>query len=75
MGSPTSKKTHAKGLIESKILDYPVVYFGDSITDFDLAEEYKMDFIFVSSKSEWQDGARICEDANSEIIHDFSEIL
>ncbi len=75
MGSPASKKTHAKGLIESKILDYPVVYFGDSITDFDLAEEYKMDFIFVSSKSEWQDGARICEDANSEIIHDFSEIL
>ena len=75
MGSPTSKKTHAKELIESKLLDYPVVYFGDSITDFDLAEEYKMDFIFVSSKSEWQDGASICEDANSKIIHDFSEIL
>ncbi len=75
MGSPTSKKDHAEELLESKLLHYPVIYFGDSITDFELAEEYNMDFIFVSSKSEWEDGLRVSEASNSEVIYDFSEIL
>ena len=75
MGSPTSKKTHAQELIEKKELDYPVIYFGDSVTDFDLAQEYEMDFVFVSSKSEWEDGTRICKASKSQIIHDFNELL
>tara|TARA_B100001142_G_scaffold141577_1_gene142808 strand:+ start:9433 stop:10095 length:663 start_codon:yes stop_codon:yes gene_type:complete len=75
MGSPTSKKSHAKELIENKQLEYPILYFGDSITDFELAKEYKMDFIFVSSKSEWEDGFHLCKSAGYKIINDFSEIL
>ena len=75
MGSPTSKKCHAEELIKNKELEYPAIYFGDSVTDFDLAQEYKMDFVFVSSKSEWEDGAKICKASKSQIIQDFNEIL
>ena len=74
LGSPTSKKSHVKDLIQSKKLKYPIVYFGDSVTDYEVAKEYEMDFIFVSSKSEWEDGMEICTASKSQIIYDFNEI-
>jgi phosphoglycolate phosphatase-like HAD superfamily hydrolase len=75
LGSPTSKDTHARQLLESKEVLYPVIYFGDSITDFNVADEYSMDFIFVSSKSEWKQGINICQEADCKIIQDFKDIL
>ena len=74
LGSPTSKKSHVKDLIQSQKLKYPIVYFGDSVTDYEVAKEYEMDFIFVSSKSEWEDGMEICTASKSQIIYDFNEI-
>ena len=44
------------------------------MTDYEVAKEYEMDFIFVSSKSEWEDGMEICTASKSQIIYDFNEI-
>ena len=75
LGSPTSKKENAEFLINTNKISYPVIYFGDSITDYNVAEEFNMDFVFVSSKSEWRDGREICIKKQCLIIDDFNEIL
>jgi phosphoglycolate phosphatase-like HAD superfamily hydrolase len=75
LGSPVSKEYHLERLLDSNQISYPALYFGDSSTDFILAKKHELDFVFISSKSEWMEGEDICKAANCRIIEDFNEIL
>ncbi len=57
-GSPDSKETILKGEFDQGLLKRPSVFVGDSRYDFECADLFKLDFVFVtkySEMSEWRD--------------------
>mgnify|MGYP001303221616 CR=1 FL=1 len=75
LGSPKTKSYNMTYLKKSKNIPSNSVYFGDSKLDFEIAEEFGIDFILVSSKSEWFDGLQFVKDRGSIAIENFYEIL
>ena len=55
LGSPTTKKKHLKRLRLDNAL-----YFGDAWSDFDAANNFHIDFVYISGASEWKDGVEFC---------------
>ena len=73
-GSPTDKYRN----LEIIKRDYQVgnsLYFGDSKIDLDVAEEFSLDFIYVSGVSEWVNGKEYCKDNGYSQIEDFTQIF
>lgn len=73
-GSPETKKEHLEALDERSQLSYPGVYFGDAKSDVDAAEAFKLDFVFISSCSEWGGGMGYCESRGVQHIPDFNSV-
>jgi len=68
-GSPTSKEEHLLTIKPKKSL-----YFGDAKSDYIAAKNFNMDFVFISSVSDWEDGVEFCQSNNVEILKDFSDL-
>jgi hypothetical protein len=47
------------------------IFFGDSKSDMDVAEDYELDFVFVRRVSEWRDGHQFAESKGYLTIDDF----
>lgn len=43
-----NKEYHIKNLLDSKHIFYPILYFGDSLVDYELAKEFDLDFVYIS---------------------------
>ena len=71
-GSPVDKIENTRKVIELISNGQSGVFLGDSKTDYDAAKKYKLDFIFVSAVSEWQNAQQLI--ADDRIIKDFKEI-
>lgn len=50
-GSPTEKIIHMKNICKKK---HKVIYIGDSESDYKLTLNFKIPFIFISEKSNWE---------------------
>ena len=71
LGSPTTKQENlAKLKLENRLIQ-PAVFFGDAYSDYIAATAYELDFVYVSSASEWEEGADFCSQKNIPIINDF----
>ncbi len=71
-GSPTSKSDIVDGLKRVEKSFDPVIYFGDARFDMEIAEMYQMDFVFVSGKSEWEEGKFICQERGHTVVPDYN---
>ena len=63
-GSPETKNNILKEMIQDSKISFPAVYFGDSKLDYIAAKKHGFDFVFISSKSEWNDGESFCKKMN-----------
>jgi beta-phosphoglucomutase-like phosphatase (HAD superfamily) len=68
-GSPITKKQHLATIKSTKSL-----YFGDARSDYEAADFFGMDFIYISGASEWVEGINFCQQNDIMIFKDFTEI-
>ena len=47
------------------------IFFGDSQSDMEVAEDYGLDFVFVRGVSEWKDGHKFAESKDYLTIDNF----
>lgn len=71
LGNPRSKQENMQRLLDWGCLSGRGVYFGDARLDMELANQFDLDFIFVSGASEWADAAA---DLGGPRIYDFAEL-
>lgn len=72
-GSPKIKSDILKKIIEDSKIIFPAVYFGDAMLDYSTAKKFNLDFIYISSKSEWDEGISFCNEMNCLVEPDFIE--
>jgi phosphoglycolate phosphatase-like HAD superfamily hydrolase len=72
LGNPRSKQENMQHLLESGALEGRGAYFGDARLDMELAQQFRLDFVFVSGASEW---AEVEMELQGERIYDFKELL
>ena len=75
LGSPATKYNNMVNLREMGLLEPGTLYFGDSKLDFDLAQDFILNFVYVEHESEWLEGKAIALQANSQVILDFRNLL
>ena len=68
-GSPITKEEHLLTIRTTRSL-----YFGDAKSDYIAAKNFDMDFVYISSVSDWDDGVEFCQSNNIEILKDFSDL-
>lgn len=59
-GSPMSKIQIIDSLLDNSRIYPPVVFFGDSVMDYEVAKKYNFDFIFVSDWTSVNDWKSFC---------------
>ncbi len=59
-GSPKSKDSIFKNLIDENIIDFPAIYLGDSRYDHEVASKYLIDFLFIHGWTEFDDWQNYC---------------
>ncbi len=69
LGSPSTKKENMIKIKEKREDHEKGLFFGDSKIDFDIADQFCLNFIFVKGFSEWKDVPD-----NLKTINDFKEI-
>jgi phosphoglycolate phosphatase-like HAD superfamily hydrolase len=74
-GSPLSKLENLAGLKVKDKLPMPGVFFGDARSDMQAAQEYGLDFVYISSVSEWTGGVKCAQEQGFEVINDFNEVI
>jgi phosphoglycolate phosphatase-like HAD superfamily hydrolase len=72
LGNPKSKQENMQHLFDSGALRGRGAYFGDARLDMELAQQFGLDFVFVSGASEW---SRAEVEFQGERIYDFEELL
>ncbi|AMJ61517.1 HAD family hydrolase [Bosea sp. PAMC 26642] len=70
-GAERGKPAEIEALLADGLLKRPLLYFGDTIVDMEAAEAVGARFCFVSSASEWTDGAARCGERGHAVIADF----
>ena len=70
-GSPATKIQNLGKIMFDKGDLSSSIFFGDSKNDLEAAENYGMDFVYVSQFSEWKDGVEICQSRGYDTIHNF----
>jgi phosphoglycolate phosphatase-like HAD superfamily hydrolase len=72
LGNPRSKRENMQQLFDAGALKGRGAYFGDARLDMELAQQYDLDFVFVSGASEW---AEADVEFHGKRINDFKEFL
>ena len=72
LGNPKSKEENMRHLAETDCFEGRGAYFGDARLDMELAQQFGLDFVFVSAASEWKQAD---EDFHGETIEDFRDLL
>jgi len=74
LGSPTSKVDNMRFLREAGFMHGQGVMFGDSRSDFEAAQAFDLDFVFVGYESEWKDAHDVLRLHEAKSIADFHAI-
>jgi phosphoglycolate phosphatase-like HAD superfamily hydrolase len=74
-GSPLSKIENLENLHIKGNLPIPGVFFGDAYSDMQAAEEYSLDFVYISGVSEWSEGALVAQKKGFDVHQDFNEVV
>jgi phosphoglycolate phosphatase-like HAD superfamily hydrolase len=72
LGNPRSKPENMQQLFDAGTFRGRGAYFGDARLDMELAQQYDLDFVFVSGASEWAEAE---VEFHGEQINDFTEFL
>lgn len=75
LGSPSTKEENMHSLKQAGLLRKGSLYLGDSELDYQLAQMFDLEFIYVSHESEWDTGAVITQATGGRIIQDLSDLL
>ncbi|MFC1840467.1 HAD family hydrolase [Thermodesulfobacteriota bacterium] len=75
LGSPATKSENLGYLSHNSILSNPSLFIGDALSDYLNAQNYGMDFIFISGYSEWNAGIEFCTNHNIQYYHDFRQLI
>jgi len=75
LGSPATKQDNLAYLCEQQFLNKPAVFFGDALSDYQAANAFNMDFIYISGCSEWQGGKVFCESNNLIQYKNFTALI
>lgn len=73
-GSPDSKDVILEREIINNNISYPAIFFGDSKYDYQVSQEARLDFIFVSQWTEVKDWRMWTEDNAIPVINSLDEI-
>jgi phosphoglycolate phosphatase-like HAD superfamily hydrolase len=74
-GSPKSKYENFKFLTNNDLIKYPAIFFGDSEYDYKFSFDNKIDFIFVSGWTEFENWNSFCKKNNIKTIKDICELV
>jgi len=74
-GSPSTKKKNIERMCNVIQIKEPIVFYGDSITDYNIAKQFNMNFVYIYCDSEWSDGKKICKESGSRVYLDFREVF
>ena len=72
LGNPKSKEKNMQHLFDTESLAGRGAYFGDARLDMELAQQFGLDFVFVSGASEWT-AAEV--EFHGQRIYDFRDLL
>lgn len=75
LGSPVSKDLHTLNLLKKKEIQFPILFFGDSKLDMEIAFKNGFDFCYVRQFSEWQNDKYILQKNIYDTIFNFDEIF
>tara|TARA_R110001583_G_scaffold18891_4_gene74697 strand:- start:1074 stop:1742 length:669 start_codon:yes stop_codon:yes gene_type:complete len=73
-GSPLSKIENLAALKAEDKLTGPGVFFGDARSDMEAAQKYGLDFVYISTKSEWSDGKVVTKEHGGYVMNDFGDL-
>lgn len=75
-GNPATKEEIMESVLVSDGLSTPAIFFGDSLYDYQIAEKYKMDFVFLYQYSEFKDWQAFFKDKpDVRIVRNFEELI
>jgi len=70
-GNSFNKYDHISRLISSADIKYPVISFGDSISDYEIAKEFNFSFVAIT---EWSSCNEILENIPDDITHKYKTL-
>lgn len=70
-GSPSTKVQNLDKIEACEGIKKPSIFFGDSKSDLEAAENHGIDFIYVTQFSEWDEGVGVCQRKGWKTIHNF----
>ena len=73
LGSPATKKEIVRGLLSSTDKNDRIVFVGDGRLDFEVSQEFGIDFVMIYGYSEWKDWQLRIEDGVTR-ARDFFEL-
>ncbi|MBU1125206.1 MAG: HAD hydrolase-like protein [Candidatus Omnitrophica bacterium] len=74
-GSPTSKTDILQELMKGKLMCFPVIFIGDSLYDYEVAEESGIDFVFMYRHTEFSGWKEYFSDKEALIVPGLLDIL
>lgn len=75
LGSPKTKDENMNKVLNDYKKLGKCLFFGDSRVDFEVANSFQCDFVFVSKKSEWHDGESFMRDNGYISISNFDDLI
>ncbi len=73
-GSPDTKYEILDREIKKNTIMLPAMYFGDSKLDYEIATAFRMDFIFLSTQTEFSEWQQYFKGLNVRIIKDWTDL-
>ena len=61
-GNPDSKDHIMQTLVETKVIQFPALFIGDSRYDHQISAKFGLDFVFVSDWTEFKDWQTYCKE-------------
>lgn len=74
-GNPDSKDNIMKRLVESKVIEFPALFIGDSRYDHQISEKFGLDFVFVSEWTEFSEWQMYCKNLSLKTLNNINEFL
>lgn len=73
-GSPRTKSEIVEKIFQQNLNSDKGMYFGDALSDYEVASNYDLDFVFVTFNSDWAEGIHIAQKEGFRSIFSFRDI-
>jgi len=74
-GSPQDKEIIVDDLIKTGLIQKPALFLGDSKLDYEVAEKFNLDFVFLNKWSEFIEWEKYCQENEIQVISSVIELL